>query len=45
MESINELSPVLADLYTVIQATEINLITETLEGVPSATALGRSPQF
>jgi hypothetical protein len=31
VESINELSPVLADLYTVLQDNEINLITETLK--------------
>ena len=30
VQSINELSPVLADLYAVLQDNEINLITETL---------------
>ena len=31
VESINELSPVLADLYAVLQDNEINLINETLK--------------
>jgi hypothetical protein len=48
VESINELSPVLADLYTVLKDNEINLITETLKSFRDsawvfATVLAREP--
>jgi hypothetical protein len=48
VEGINELSPVLADLYTVLQDNEINLITETLKSFRDsawmfATVLAREP--
>jgi uncharacterized protein DUF5995 len=48
VETINELSPVLADLYTVLQDNEINLITETLKSFRDnawmfATVLAREP--
>jgi hypothetical protein len=48
VESLNELSPVLADLYTVLQDNEINLITETLKSFRDsawmfATVLAREP--
>ena len=48
VESINELSPVLADLYTVLQDNEINLISETLKSFRDsawtfATLLAREP--
>jgi hypothetical protein len=49
VESIDELSPVLSDLYTVLQDNEINLITETLKSFRDsawmfATVLAREPQ-
>ena len=48
VESINKLSPVLADLYTVLQDNEINLITETLKSFRDsawmfASVLAREP--
>ena len=48
VESINELSPVLADLYTVLQDDEINLINETLKSFRDsawifASVLAREP--
>ena len=48
VESLNELSPVLADLYTVLQDNEINLITETLKSFRDsawmfASVLAREP--
>ena len=48
VESINELSPVLADLYTVLQDNEINLITDTRKSFRDsawmfATLLAREP--
>ena len=50
VESANELSPVLADLYTVLQDNEINLINETLKSFRDsawvfATVLARGPDI
>ena len=50
VESANELSPVLADLYTVLQDNEINLINETLKSFRDsawvfATVLAREPDL
>lgn len=50
VESINDLSPALADLYTVLQDNEIDLINETLKAFRDsawafATVLAREPDF
>ena len=50
VEDINELSPVLADLYTVLKKDQINLINDTVEGYRDsawrfATVLAATPGF
>lgn len=50
VQNINELSPVLADLYAALRDNEINLITETLKGFRDsawtfATVLAREPEL
>ena len=50
VEDINELSPVLADLYAVLKKDEINLINDTVEGYRDsawrfATVLAATPGF